>query len=82
MKKNREEKQQAFSFISLTRIFQVGHQDIRQNGRTETRFIYYVNKYYAQEGRLCIFSASLSFSKMDLFVIRHVLLQTIENCQH
>lgn len=34
--KEKVEKQQAFSFIALTRIFQVGHKDIGQNAGTET----------------------------------------------
>lgn len=34
--KEKAEKQQAFSFTALTRIFQAGHKDIGQNARTET----------------------------------------------
>lgn len=58
--KEKAEKQQAFSFTALTRIFQAGHKDIGQNARTETLSLQYVKRHQSQEGRLYIFSFSFS----------------------
>lgn len=54
------------------------HQDIRENATIETLSHYYVESLITGRKTIYFFLQLLSFSKMDLYFISHMILQAID----